>query len=293
MEKNTSTDKSRLLRRALIANAAFSAATAIVMLAGGRGFSEAIGLGEPLALGVVGLGLLLFAGALVVVATRARVAAALALLFSLGDFTWVIASAVLLLVWPSLFNPAGEWLVAGVAAAVAVFGVAQVEGLRKLARNDRPGARAALEVSGAVAAPPAQAWAIVADVHGYAAYAPSLDFSRILAGTGVGAVRECGDAKGRWTETCTLWEEGRRYTFEIDTRAKDYPYPFRVLRGDWRVDPAPGGCRITMRFEATVKGGYFGDILMALALPKFEKGAIDLLANWEQAILAQGQTAAA
>ena len=48
-----------------------------------------------------------------------------------------------------------------------------------------------------------------------------------------------------------------------------------------------------MRFETTLPGGYFGDILIALALPKFEAGFNDLLTNWEQAILAQSESNAA
>ena len=100
---------------------------------------------------IVGVALLLFAGALAVAATRTRVPPAEALTFSVGDFGWVIASAVLLVVWPDLFNPAGEWLVAGVAAIVAGFGMAQVEGLRRLVRNDREGPRVALARGGGVA----------------------------------------------------------------------------------------------------------------------------------------------
>ena len=132
METQTPKDRSRLLRRALIANAAFSAASAVIMLAGGRTFDQWIGLGDPVALVVVGVGLVFFAGALMIVATRTRVPSAPALLFSVGDFTWVIASAVLLLVWPDLLNPTGERLVALVAACVTGFGVAQLEGIRRL-----------------------------------------------------------------------------------------------------------------------------------------------------------------
>ena len=48
-----------------------------------------------------------------------------------------------------------------------------------------------------------------------------------------------------------------------------------------------------MRFETTAPGGYFDDILIALALPKFEEGFDELLTNWQRAILAQSESNAA
>jgi hypothetical protein len=63
-----------------------------------------------------------------------------------------------------------------------------------------------------------------------------------------------------WQETCTLWDDGRRFAVDVDT--SDYPYPLRLMRGLWQVDPDPSGSQVTMRFayQATpsVRGGLFG-----------------------------------
>lgn len=39
------------------------------------------------------------------------------------------------------------------------------------------------------------------------------------------------------SEICTLWEEGREYSFTDHTDAPDYPYPLPELTGFWRVEP--------------------------------------------------------
>ena len=137
-----------------------------------------------------------------------------------------------------------------------------------------------------VAVPVERAWNIVSDVDGYHRYAPSLEFSRIVAGEGLNARRECGDAKGRWSERCTAWEEGHAYAFEVDTNAPDYPYPFKELQGRWSVEPIDEGrTRVRMRFEATMPGGIFGELMMAAVAERFEAAGEGVLDSWEDAML--------
>lgn len=72
--------------------------------------------------------------------------------------------------------------------------------------------------------------------------------------------RRCTNTAGRgWQETCTLWEDGRRFAVDVDV--SDYPYPLHLMRGLGQVDPDPGGSRVTMRFAyraaPTMRGGLF------------------------------------
>jgi len=75
-----------------------------------------------------------------------------------------------------------------------------------------------LETARIVEAPTDIVWDVVSDVTGYADAVPGLSRAEVVAGSGEGMQRRCYDAGGRgWSETCTLWEEGHRYAFKVDT----------------------------------------------------------------------------
>jgi hypothetical protein len=80
--------------------------------------------------------------------------------------------------------------------------------------------------------------------------------------------RRCISTGGQhWEESCTLWQEGRRFAVEVDTTT--YPYPLRTMRGLWQVDPHPGGSAVIMRFayqaRPTLHGGLFAIALRMLS----------------------------
>ena len=138
-----------------------------------------------------------------------------------------------------------------------------------------------------IAAPPSIVWRVVADHGLYASMAPNLSEVEVLDGAGLGMRRRCADATGRdWSETCTLWDEGRRFAFEVDTDAPAYPYPLRRLRGEWAVEPAGGGSVIALRFDAEPRG-IRGRIALALARPAAWLVCRRLFANWEREIAAR------
>lgn len=274
-------ERTTLLRVSLVANAVFSASTGAAMLAAPQALSEWLGLSEPSVLPFVGGALLPFALLLAWMATRPRIDPRLVALVSLSDFAWVLASVSLAVFASDVLSTTGLATVLGVALLVEVFGTAQLEGLRRTLVNPGGEPRLTLATDRFVDVPPTRAWAEMRDVGGYSEVAPTIDFSRILSGEGMGAVRECGDSAGRWTETCTLWEEGRRFRFHVNTDAEDYPYPFRTLQAEWYVRPEGEGSRIGMRFWVTMPGGWFGDLMVAvLMLPHFEPGIRELLDNW-------------
>lgn len=271
-----------LLRGALLGNAAFSTLTGAAALLASGPIGELMGL-PPMELQVVGASLLPFGAALVALATRRRVDGRFALAASLADFAWVVGTPVVL--WLVPMSGVGVAMLVAIACVVAIFGALQLVGLRRTVRSERDGPRTALLASRVVAVSPERAWEVVSDLAGYAEYAPNLSFSRLLgeAAPRAGLERECGDHQGgRWTETCTLWDEGRRFAFTVHTDAPDYPYPFRELEGEWQVEPADGGARVAMRFGASMPGGWLGDLMVAAVLaPQFERVLDGLFDAWE------------
>ncbi len=148
---------------------------------------------------------------------------------------------------------------------------------------------AQMQVERRVAAPKSMVWSVVSDVADYARVAPNLSKVEILAGTGRGMRRRCYDLKGRgWNERCILWEDNRVFSFEVDTKAPDYPYPFLKLQGTWEVAEIPGepnSSLIRMTFDSQLKYGIFGRwILDPLMKPAFVKICEELFDNWENLI---------
>lgn len=127
-------DPSRLLRHVLTINAAISGATGLTMAVFARPVDHLIGTDAVTAVGVVGVGLVLFAAAVYAAAgaheptlhTSGRTILAL-------DIIWVIASiAAVLAGW---FNTAGAVLTLLVATVVGGFAAGEAIGLRRLARS--------------------------------------------------------------------------------------------------------------------------------------------------------------
>ncbi len=92
---------------------------------------------------------------------------------------------------------------------------------------------------------PRVAWQVMTDHEAYGDAADNLRKVEVLSGQGVGMCRRYYDTHGGgWSETCTLWDEGRAYAFSVHTEAPDYPYPLKELTGTWRVDPVEQGSRV-------------------------------------------------
>lgn len=123
-------------------------------------------------------------------------------------------------------------------------------------------AQMTLEVARETDVPAATLWPVVADLDRYADHVASLSETTVIDGAGRGARRRCVDARGRhWEETCVLWDEGRRYTVDVDvaTYPADLRAMFRSFRGIWEVTPrADGGSMVRIRFEGDVRGGRLG-----------------------------------
>ncbi len=123
--------KSSLLRKALMSNAAFSGLSGLVLTIAAPWLSERMGIPEPMILRVVGVSLIGFAAALILNATRPEIDRKQAWLAVCLDFTWVLGSIVLLSL--QLLTASGNWAIVAVADVVLLLALAQALGLRRTA----------------------------------------------------------------------------------------------------------------------------------------------------------------
>ena len=119
-----------LLRTTLTVNAVSTALCGAVLLAFALPLAPVLGLPGPLPLAVFGALLVAFA-AQVWWARREPLDLRQASAILVMDVAYVIASVVLLLVWPSLLSPIGKVFTALVADLVAVFAVLEYVGIRR------------------------------------------------------------------------------------------------------------------------------------------------------------------
>jgi len=123
----------RLLRRALLGNAAFSGACAVPLIVVPGTVASWLGVSNSHALVGLGLGLLAFAGVLVALATRPRPPRSWVLAVIAADVFWVVGTAILLLSpWAGAFSSPGVWTLVLVAVVVSAWGFLQAAGVRAL-----------------------------------------------------------------------------------------------------------------------------------------------------------------
>lgn len=123
------------LHRALLANAAFSAVSGLLLVLATGWLSPELGLANRWMLPMLGVGLVGFAALLVRVARERPIPLRVAGAVSLADGLWVLGSAALVWLDPTGLTALGRWLVIGVADAVLLFALAQAWGLH-LARGE-------------------------------------------------------------------------------------------------------------------------------------------------------------
>lgn len=130
-------------------------------------------------------------------------------------------------------------------------------------------------------------WETLSDHAGYAQVAPTISRVEVLTETGEGMIRRCTDNQGRsWTESCNLWEEGRRFRMDVDTAT--YPLQLRLLfsrfQGEWAVQPAGQDSEIIVSFEGTLRWGPLGRILQRSLETRGQRLAEEVLDGYEKAL---------
>ncbi|WP_186376103.1 SRPBCC family protein [Hyella patelloides] len=281
------------LRIALIANAAFSFTCVMLMVFKSSLVGEMLGIQAPLVLQVVGTGLAIFAVDLLHQATKSRIATWRALYASTGDFIWVLATLVLLVLFPNTLSSSGHLLAIAVSVTVLTFGAWQlwaIERTYKLPTNEYR-----LCVPVYVNAPADEMWNAIGNLGDIKKYAPSLKRSLILDGKtpGVGAVRMCEDYTGkRWSEECVKFENGRSLILRFVSEAPDFPFPVQTMRGGWEIVSGDRETQIIVWWELMPKPKYLAPIILPLLafqadrdLPKIiQNMAADVLGNTSKSI---------
>ncbi len=121
---------STFLRRALLADAAFSGVSAVGLTLGAGAFASLSNLPEVL-LRETGLFLIAYAALVGWLSSRSTVAKALVLLVVVGNAAWTVASIALLLSGAVAPNLPGEIMMVAQAIATGVFAELQYVGLRR------------------------------------------------------------------------------------------------------------------------------------------------------------------
>jgi len=132
MNKSLVTHSTSLLRHILRANGVFSGLSGLLFAVAGGPIANFIGLPSPLALVVVGLGLIGYAAALFTASNRAELNRQEVIAFIVMDVAWVVGSGLLLITAWIPFTLGGKWAVAIAADAVALFALGQFVGLRRM-----------------------------------------------------------------------------------------------------------------------------------------------------------------
>jgi hypothetical protein len=129
-------------------------------------------------------------------------------------------------------------------------------------------------------APRSRTWEVLSDLDGWGEHAPNLSKTEVVDGAAEGAVRRCYNNAGKgWSETCTLWQPGRRYVIEVDT--SDYPYPMALMRGTFSADDEGSGTRVRLQFDYRFKYGPLGRLAGIAARPMFARTCRRLLKSIE------------
>ena len=126
-----------LLRRALLGNAVFSSAGGLVLCFAPATVGAWLGFEAPVLFRFLGVGLLIFAAELIFQAVRQSPNHLRGWIASVADFSWVLASGALPLIFPEALSTRGWIIVLGVAAVVLVFGCVQALALRRFERQER------------------------------------------------------------------------------------------------------------------------------------------------------------
>lgn len=233
-------------------NATFSALCAVTLLLGSQQLAALLGRVDPLLLQIIGVGLILFAVELVCQIFRRRLSTLRALMVSIADMVWVLASVVLLVFWPGALSGSGAAIVALVAAVVLLCALLQLSGIHRIhGVPGRSSYRHCVPIT--VKASAESLWAIVGKLDSIAQYAPHLASSQLVNGdiSGVGSVRHCEDINGKqWSERCTAYEPGHRLELEFLTEEPGFPLPVRNMVGGWELKPLSGNrCEIRVWWE--------------------------------------------
>lgn len=267
------------MEKSLRLNAYFSLLSGILLIVFNRQIAKLFDTSNNSVFWIVGIALIYFAGTILFEIKRLRPLAILWIIIQ--DFTWVATSFFILIVNPFDISKEGSGTIAIVALVVLFMGMTQAKALSKLDSLENKRSKH-FKFERKVNATKQNAWKVISDVSNYHKVAPNIDDVKIISGKGNGMVRSCSHGKDSWTETCTMWNEEKSYSFEVNTASPDYPYPFNFLKGTWEIEVIDAShSNIVMVFEFQYKRKFQNWLLHPFLKGKFKKTAEELLDNWQ------------
>jgi hypothetical protein len=251
------------LRNLLRVNSAFSAVSGAVGAALPGRVARALNIEAAWVVRAVGLGLILYAvDLLVVAALRHTRLVPLGRVVAGADAAWVVGTAVL--VATGAVSEGGAVILGLLAVPVGALAISQwraVAGTIESGGDEAPPIEA-LRVEIVSTADPAALWQAVADHTLFGRLATNLRRVEVTSGEGEGMVRRCVARGGKdWTETCTIWEPGHRHAVEVDPAV--YPLPLAIVGCLSYVEPdAAGRLRVGALFQLQAKPVLAGHVML-------------------------------
>ena len=270
------------LQKSLRLNALFSGLSGILLVVKNKQIAHLFDSANTAVFWITGTALILFSFLISYEIKRQNPLGVLAIIIQ--DFLWILASCILLIFQPFEISRTGNSMIAVVALIVLFMAVNQAKALAQTDHNSKKG-RKQLSFERTFKASKQNVWKVISDVANYHVVAPNIDAVNVISGKGEGMVRSCSHGKDRWTETCSKWVEEAEYSFEVQTAVPDYPYPFKNLKGNWKMEEIDETqTKVRMVFEFEYKKKFQNWLLHPILRRKFSKTGEQLLANWQQQI---------
>lgn len=268
------------LQKSLLLNGLFSGTSGLTLILLNNQIASLFETNNSIVFVVIGFALLFFASTIIYETIKQRPIGVLWIVIQ--DYLWVAGSIIILIINPFQISTAGNLLITLIALIVLFMGIIQANALSELdsLKNDT---KKQLLFERIISADKHSVWETISDVANYDKVAPNIDKVKIVSGNGVGLVRSCSHKKDIWTETCTMWVEGKAYSFIVNTSDPRYPHPFEFLKGTWELQELNSySTKITIYFDFQYKRSYQNWLFHPLMKGNFSKTIHELLDNWQK-----------
>jgi len=270
------------LQKSLLINALFSGMSGIILVARYKHIANLFDISNTSVFWIIGVALIFFSVTIIYEIRRQNPLGVLAIIIQ--DYLWVLGSIILLIAQPFEVSIIGNSIIAMVALVVLFMAINQAKALAQTDDSQQKGLKQ-LSFKRTINATKKNVWKVISDVSNYHKVAPNIEEVKIISGKREGMVRSCSHGKDSWTETCSLWSEEKEYAFEVNSDVPDYPYPFKYLKGTWKVEEINNTqTMVIMIFEFDYKRKFQSWLLHPLLKGKFSKTAEKLLDNWQNQI---------
>ncbi len=268
------------LQKSLLINAGFSGISAFVLIAFNKEMAELFGITNSNTFRFIGVLLIFFAVTILYMLFKQRPIGVL--WFIIQDYILVLGGLFMIVLNPFEISIPGNIIIGFVAIIVLLMGIKQSKALAKVDTIDHKNLKR-LRFERLVNTNKLSAWKVITDFANFDKYAPNIDHVKIIFGEGLGMVRTCSNGTESWGEICTMWEEENAYSFEIDTSATFYPYPFKFLKSTWELDELVKNdlTKIIMFFDFKYKHKYQEWLFHPFYKFRYSKIFEELLDNWK------------